>query len=188
MGASLDFDQTLQALNRLLVTYVSDTSLVAVFNERGDIERFGSSRREPNRGPFVDGRDLADRAIDAIGMRSGRPLSSRHTVVVDVARLNLDETDAPYTALGTRMIDLRLSSAIVVPIVLRGQVRGLLMTGFGEGDGVTPALISMIEDIARRAGLAIENAISINTPATRLKRGTDSCLLPRTNCARRSPP
>jgi PAS domain S-box-containing protein len=158
MGASLDLDQTLQSLNRLLVTYVSEISLVAVFNERGDVERFGASRREPSRTPFGDGRDLADRAINAIGMRSGRSLSSRHTVVVDIARLNLDETDAPYTELGTRMIELGLSSAIVVPVVLRSQVRGVLMTGFGEGAGVTPALISMIEDVARRAGLAIENA------------------------------
>jgi signal transduction histidine kinase len=57
------------------------------------------------------------------------------------------------------MIDLALSYAIVVPIVLRSQVRGVLMTGFTDGAAGSPALVSMIEDVARRAGLAIENAV-----------------------------
>lgn len=159
MAASLDLDQSILALNRLLVMYLSDVSLVAVFSERGDVERFGASRRTPETIPLADARSLSDRVIDAIGIRSGRLLSSRHTLVIDVSQLDLAETAAPYTALGACISELGLSSAIVVPIVLRGQVRGVLMTGFAESVEGSPALISMIEDVARRAGLAIENAV-----------------------------
>jgi len=158
VGASLDLSQTLEAVNRLLVTYVCEVSLVAVFNERGDVERFAAAEREPNRSAFGDGRILADRAIDAIGIRSGRSLSSRHTIVVDVAHIDIDETAAPYVALGNCLLQLGLTTAIAVPIVLRGQVRGVLLDGFGTDADVSPALISMIEDVSRRAGLAIENA------------------------------
>ena len=37
-------------------------------------------------------------------------------------------------------------------------MRGVLLVGFGTDADVSPALISMIEDVSRRAGLAIENA------------------------------
>jgi PAS domain S-box-containing protein len=158
MGVSLDLGQTLETLNRLLVTYLCHVSLVAVFNERGEIEHFAAAEREPHRPSFTDGRLLADRAIDAIGIRSGRTLSSRHTVVVDVSQIDFAETAAPYAALGNRMIQLDLTSAIVVPIVLRGHVRGVLLTGFGADLEIAPALTAMVEDVARRAGLAIENA------------------------------
>jgi signal transduction histidine kinase len=158
VGASLDLGQTLETLNRLLVTYLCHVSLVAVFNERGEIEHFAAAEREPHRPSFTDGRLLADRAIDAIGIRSGRTLSSRHTVVVDVSQIDFAETAAPYAALGNRMIQLDLTSAIVVPIVLRGHVRGVLLTGFGADLEIAPALTAMVEDVARRAGLAIENA------------------------------
>ena len=63
---------------------------MAVFNEWGDVERFAAAEREPNRSAFGDGRILADRAIDAIGIRSGRSLSSRHTIVVDVAHIDIE--------------------------------------------------------------------------------------------------
>jgi PAS domain S-box-containing protein len=158
MGATLELDQTLEALNRLLVTYTCEISLVAVFNERGEVERYAGAEREPNRSDFRADGVLAERAVEAIGVSSGRPLSSRHTVVVDVARLDDEDPSSPYAQLGGRMKELELASAIIVPIVLRGQVRGLLMVGFGQDAEITPALISMIEDVARRAGLAIENA------------------------------
>ena len=158
MGASLELDQTLESLNRLLVTYTCEISLVAVFNERGEVERHAGAEREPHRRDFRADGALAKRAVEAIGVSSARPLSSRHTVVVDVERLDLEEASGPYAQLGSRMKELDLFSAIIVPIVLRGQVRGLLMVGFGQDTEITPALISMIEDIARRAGLAIENA------------------------------
>jgi PAS domain S-box-containing protein len=158
VGSSLDTAQTLEAVNRLLVTYVCEVSLVAVFNERGDIERHAAAEREPYRQSFGDGRQLADRAVDAIGIRSGRSFSSRHTIVVDVAHIDFDETTASYVALGGCLLQLGLTSAVVVPIVLRGQVRGVLLVGFGADAEVSPPLISMFEDVSRRAGLAIENA------------------------------
>lgn len=158
VGSSLDLAQTLEAVNRLLVTYVCEVSLVAVFNERGDVERFAAAEREPYRPSFSDGRQLADRAVDAIGIRSGRSFSSRHTIVVDVAHIDFDETAAPYVALGGCLLQLGLTTAVVVPIVLRGQVRGVLLVGFGVDAEVSPPLIAMIEDVSRRAGLAIENA------------------------------
>ena len=158
LGASLDLDQTLEALNRLLVTYSSDVSLVAVFSEQGELEQFAASARELFGAAQDAGRELTELAIDAIGIRSGRALSSRHTVVVEAAGQEQKTADTPYSLLAGRMVELNLTTTIVVPIVLRGQVRGVLMVGFGHDSEVAPALISTIEDVARRAGLAIENA------------------------------
>jgi PAS domain S-box-containing protein len=158
MGTSLDLDQTLEALTRLLVTYTSDLGIVAVFNDRGEIERFGSAQRAPRRRTQLDGRKLAGHAVEAIGIRSGRTLSSRHTIMVDVANVDQFEETSPYLPLGRAMRDLSMKTAIVVPIVLRGQVSGLLLVGFASDGEVEPAKISMVEDVARRAALGIENA------------------------------
>jgi signal transduction histidine kinase len=131
---------------------------VAVFNDRGEIERFGSAQRAPRRRIQFDGRKLAGHAVEAIGIRSGRTLSSRHTIVVDVANVDQFEETSPYLPLGRAMRDLSIKTAIVVPIVLRGQVSGLLLVGFASDGEVEPAKISMVEDVARRAALGIENA------------------------------
>jgi PAS domain S-box-containing protein len=158
MSASLDLEQTLEALNRLLVTYTSDISLVAVFSERGEIERFGVAQNALRRRRQMDGRKLAEYAIESIGILSGRSLSSRHTIVVDIANVDQLDESSPYLPLGRSMRSLALKTAVVVPIVLRGQVSGVLLVGFGSDKDVEPALISMVEDVARRAALAIENA------------------------------
>ena len=99
----------------------------------------------------------------------------------------IDETAAPYVALGNCLLQLGLTTAIAVPIVLRGQVRGVLLVGFGADADVSPALISMIEDVSRRAGLAIENAGCTCTPGRPSKRAISFCRSPRTSCGRRSP-
>ena len=159
LGASLDTGETLTDVARLLVPELADWCAIDVLD--GD---------DPSRHvAFIHAADSLGDAAEDVGRtyllhgarhpHVARVLESRraelHEDVADkvVDRIALDDHHrALLRTLGTR-------SVILAPLVARGRALGVLTMVAGySGRSYTPRDLALVEELARRIGLAIDNA------------------------------
>ena len=160
LSASLDYEATLADLAGLLVPRIADYCIVDALDEDGTLRQVVISHRNPEREELL--RDLRRRyppeANDAHPV--SQVLRTREPYLVDDARAGelqqaaVDEEHlALYEALGAL-------SYIVVPLEARGRLLGTISLGTGESGrrfGATD--LEVAHEIARRAALAIDNAL-----------------------------
>ena len=162
LGTSLDTGRTLAALAEILVPAFADTCVVDLLDENGTAERLvtvHSSDHGP-RPPTRSGtpihyppRHPCDRAL-----RTGRPVLIQGAPRVNGVDLD-DDCDR-------RSLLLDATSLIAVPLLAPSGVRGVLsiaLTKKPESDTdpqprYDTADLELVEELAARAGLALENA------------------------------
>ena len=160
LSASLDYEATLADLAGLLVPRIADYCIVDALDEDGTLRQVVISHRDPEREELL--RELRRRyppeANEAHPVT--QVLKLRTPFLVDDARAGelsraaVDEEHlAFYEALGAL-------SYIVVPLEARGRLLGTISLGTGESGrrfGATD--LELTHEIARRAALAIDNAL-----------------------------
>jgi PAS domain S-box-containing protein len=159
LSASLDYEATLADLAHLLVPRVADYCIVDAVEE-GGLRQVVISHRDPEREQLL--RELR---------RRYRPETNEEHPVSRVLRSGeaLLIEDARGDALEQAAVDeehLRLYHAldavsyIVAPLEARGRVLGTLSLGTGEsGRKFHEADLELAHELARRAALAIDNAL-----------------------------
>ena len=176
LAASLDYEDTLPTIAKLAVPFLADACVIDVIDVEGEVRRVAAVHRESSRADAVENalRAVPDptaihhpvvRALRT-GMsdlfpeypppvRTPRP-GSIPRVSADFPRVSGEHlrTD-PYDFLG----GLRPKSLMVVPLFARGRTRGAIALiienderRYGTQD------LSLAEEFARRAGLAVDNA------------------------------
>jgi PAS domain S-box-containing protein len=160
LSASLDYEATLADLAGLLVPRIADYCIVDALDEDGSLRQVVISHRSNEREELL--RELRRRyppeANDAHPV--SQVLGTRRPYLVDDARTGelehaaVDEEHlALYQALGA-------VSYIVVPLEARGRLLGTISLGTGEsGRRFGAADLEVMHEIARRAALAIDNAL-----------------------------
>jgi len=160
LGASLDYERTLQDVVRVLVPVFADVCSVFVLEPPGVLRRVADagldeeadrSMREPRGGPTP----AAVAPVFADVMRTQRAHLIEDLVgYLDEA--NVASTDA-YTAL---VKQLEVTTAIVAPVMVRGRAIGALTMGFLRRTGrrFEPSDERFADELAHRVGLAIDNA------------------------------
>ncbi|HUQ23242.1 MAG TPA: PAS domain-containing protein [Gaiellaceae bacterium] len=160
LSASLDYEATLADLAGLLVPRVADYCIVDALDEEGGLRQVVISHRNPESEELL--RELRRRyppeANDAHPVT--QVLRQREPFLVDdaregeLARAAVDEEHlALYEALGA-------ISYIVVPLEARGRLLGTISLGTGEsGRRLGATDLEVTHEIARRAALAIDNAL-----------------------------
>jgi PAS domain S-box-containing protein len=159
LAASLDVDDSIDQLSRLVVPLMADWCTVQLFTPDGRTQRVAARHRDTDHAPLMRrverllARGLSDESMTAGVLRGGTP------VLVDVDDEALDRgiADPDLRAL-YRQIGLR--HAIVVPLRARSSVLGAL-TLFTDGSGRTydEDDLTIAADLARRAALAIDNTL-----------------------------
>lgn len=159
LGASLDYHATLQNLTRLLVPRLADWCAVDLLTESGTLERVAVSHPDPERleianeifarfPPLQSDRHGAWQVI-----RTGQP---EWAAEISDEMLELTAHDAEHAAL---LRQLRIRSAILVPLMARGATIGVLTLVHAEsGRRYTEADVDLAMDLARRAAAAVDNA------------------------------
>jgi len=135
--AVLDEERTLDALARLSVRELADTCVILLGGSVGTVRRVCAVARDP--GDEANLRELVERY--AVADRSAHPLfevlaSGRSQVV--------EHADGPGR------------SSALVPLQARGRTLGVMALGFRAVVGEDH--LSLLEDLGRRAALAIDNA------------------------------
>jgi PAS domain S-box-containing protein len=176
LASSLDYQQTLKDLARLTVPAMADWCTVTMVNEEGAKERLAAVHRDPGKAALIeelstfysrsnDGDSLISHVID-----TGKP---SFMPVVEEAALVTAARDARHLEI---MRELACTSCILVPILARGKGLGAIaLVSDRKSRQYNESDLALAEELARRAGIAIENA-SLYQSVQRAVRARDSFL------------
>jgi PAS domain S-box-containing protein len=158
-AASLDYHETVQRVARLLVPDFGDWAAVHVIRGDGVIDLVALAHTDADRETVVrewlGRRPLSPRARYGVPVviRTGTPLFRPQVgpEMLERAARTPDELE--------RLQALGITSAIIVPLSTRGRTFGTItvMTA-ASGRRYTIQDVSFMEDVGRRAALAIDNA------------------------------
>jgi PAS domain S-box-containing protein len=161
LTASLDYETTLRTLARLCVPDLADWCGVDLVDGSGELRRLAVTHVDPEREHlgwelhrrYPPARD-AERGSYAV-LRTGRS-----DVMSDIPDELLAQgaRDAEHLAL---LRELGLSSFLIAPIVSRDRIAGaFILATSGSARRLGPEDLPLAEEIGRRAGLAIDNALT----------------------------
>ena len=177
LDASLDLDETLNTLARLTVPQLADACMVDLLEQDGAIRRAAYAAADPSWGSVLE--ELQRHRIDPYGphpiarvMRTGKV-----ELVPDISepfRREISETQEYYDAL----TKWPAKSVLIVPLHVRTNVRGTMaLASFSSERTYGADEISLLEDLGRRAGNALDNA-RLFDERTRMARMLQQSLLP----------
>ena len=159
LALSLDYDATLAQVARLAVPVLADLCSVFVQAEDGTIQREVTTHSHRTRSDLADALDryrsgsVSPHSSVAAAMRTGQPVL---TVEIPSDYFETIAQDAEHLE-SLRKLDLR--SSIVVPLRARGETPGALSLFLSNTDRrYGPADLSLAEEFAGRAALAVDNA------------------------------
>jgi PAS domain S-box-containing protein len=161
LATSLDWEQTLVQVARLAVPALADWCIVDVLEEDGvSIKQVAVAAADPRKEELLrEMRTLYPPTIDS-PQPAARTLRSGEPVVFG----EFDRTALQATTRDERHRDLIAQldprSAIAVPLIARARTIGALTLAWSEsGRRYTQAEVVLATELARRAALAVDNAI-----------------------------
>lgn len=157
--SSLDTEETLRHLARLAVPDVADFCLIDILDEDGRLRRVETSHVDPQKeaiGREIVRRfppDLDSANTSAVAVREGRSTLMRE---LPESHLESIASDDDHLAL---LHALDAHSVMTVPLAARGRALGAISFVMSETPRhFDPEDLALAEDLARLAGLAIDNA------------------------------
>ena len=161
LANSMEFEATLRAVARLAVPFLADVGIACLPDGSGRPGRFelawsdsSGSAVEQSRGELAELPGGLLHAIERV-LTTGRaerlaPLAASESIDVT------EEMGKRAPALHT------LDSAIVLPLAVRGTTLGALALGLGpSGRSPSPRGLALADDLACRAGIALDNALLV---------------------------
>lgn len=178
LASSLDHQHTLEQIAQLAVPSLSDWCSVSLLDPSGEIQRVAIHHRDPAKLQLAQQIEAfyPPSREDAHGiaqvMRSGTPMF----VKIEPGMLESHAQDSKHFGL---LRDLHLGSVIIAPMSAAGRVLGALLLAADRSSGrqLTQAHIPLVEELGRRAGIAVENA-RLYTERTRIASALQQALLP----------
>ena len=159
LSASLDIDTIWRSLTELAIPHIADWCAVDVLNEQGIFDIAAIAHRDPEKVRLV----RAYREAHPIDMNGAhglpqivKTLQPEHIPMITDALLAAVARDEDDLAI---IRDLGMSSALSVPLVVRGQGVGAIT--FVTSDSrrrLDAPEVAMATELATRASLALENA------------------------------
>ncbi|MBB5781430.1 SpoIIE family protein phosphatase [Nonomuraea jabiensis] len=160
LTSSLDVDETLRQLVRLVLPLLADWAVIDLLTEEGGVSRAAVAHYK---GGLLTYRDDLEGPMPPVPEESPMPLSRALRGVT--ATLVSPETyqGPPDSGIAVAQQELfretGMHSACIAPIRgVRGVVGALTLGRSGQPAKFTTADLLLVEDIARRAGLALDNA------------------------------
>ena len=159
LASSLDYETTLAAVARLAVPHVADCCVVDIADPDGSIRRLAIAHYDPSRldlgteiGLHYPPNDQDQAGVAAV-LRTGRP---ELISIVEQPTLARWAQSPDHLR---RLEALGITSSIAAPLIARGRTIGVISFAMaGSGRAYTSADLPLVEDLARRAALAVDNA------------------------------
>src|SRR3954470_8157674 len=178
LDASLDFEETLVNVVNIAIPEIADWCAVSILDESGELREVAVAHGDPERRLLA--RELSERFPPDPESPTGTLAVVRSGATAYVREIT-DEmlvaglTDPEHLALVRR---LELRSLIIAPMTARGRTFGTLTLVSGESGRLFEAAdVQLAEELARRAGVAIENS-RLYTERTRIAHTLQVKLLP----------
>ncbi|MFW9262951.1 AAA family ATPase [Nostoc sp. CALU 546] len=159
LASSLDYESTLASVANLVVPYLADWCAVDLLQDNQSINRVAVAHRDPEKVKL--GWELYQRYPRKLDEPQGVPKVLRTGIAEMV-------TEIPDAALLKYILDaehlrivreLGLKSCIILPLVARERIFGAISFFTAESERrYSTADLSLAEDVAHRAAIAIDNA------------------------------
>jgi PAS domain S-box-containing protein len=176
LASSLDYEATLQQVARLAIPALGDWCTVYMLAEDQEIRRVAVAYTDGEKAELAQAlrryppSPVSDRSSVAQAMRTGQPIL---TPVIPDAYVGSIAQDAEHLEIMRR---LAFRSSMTVPLQARGDVLGALAFFSSDPERrYDTADLALAEDLARRAGLAVDNA-RLYREAQRAIRARDEFL------------
>jgi signal transduction histidine kinase/DNA-binding response OmpR family regulator len=156
LAGSLDFDETFDSLARLVVPRLADFCIIDYMNESGELQQVATAHRDPEKEYLLaklryPRRNETHHAALRV-FQSQRPEMRNNIDSQSIDKLFAEEFRKVVKSLDPR-------SYVAVPISARGSIIGsLTLVRTGDSPGYTLAELSLAEELAQRAALALDNA------------------------------
>lgn len=161
LQGSLDISTTLDSLTRLLIPRLGDWCVVHLLREAGEIRSAALHHKDPK------GRDALAAILEELPVSLDAPYGAGAVIATgdsQVFPIISDEVLVSFTrgkpALLECLRSFPLGSGIVVPLRSRNRTFGALTVGSEERGRYPGSERGLLEDLARRAGMAIDNALA----------------------------
>jgi signal transduction histidine kinase len=159
LAGSLDYEATLQSVAELAVPTLADWCIVDVVEGDQSLRRLVVAHADPTRGP------LASTLQQSAPVGSARLKGIARVLQTGESELYSGVPESVVESFGRDVGDLALirelnpTSLIIVPLLARGRVLGALSFAWSQSDRhYGPEDLALVEDLARRAALAVDNA------------------------------
>jgi len=160
LASSLDYETTLASVAKLTVPFIADWCAVDILDEDQVIRRVALAHSDPSKLELAW--ELNRRYPETINADMGLPTvwrTGKLAIASEITDSNLVAAaqDAEHLQI---LRELGLKSAIVVPLLSRGRTFGVITFVIAESERRYKAAdLSLVEDLARRAALAVDNAL-----------------------------
>ncbi|HEX6937964.1 MAG TPA: histidine kinase dimerization/phospho-acceptor domain-containing protein [Longimicrobiales bacterium] len=158
LAQSLDIQTTLRRLARLVVDRVADDCIIDLLTPGQDrLVRIAAATRFREREPLLE--QLQRSAPDPRRHALVRRLLDGHSILQPNVTEDWLREVAPDEERYALLKRLAPRSVVLVPLVARGQAFGILTMTIAKSEGrFGPDDLALAEELARRAGLAVDNA------------------------------
>jgi serine phosphatase RsbU (regulator of sigma subunit) len=178
LDSSLDYQETLTNVAWITVPEVADWCTVSILDDEDHLALVTVAHSDPAK------RALARRFIERFPPDPDAPSGASHVARTGITEFVPEITDAMVVAAASDLEQremiraLGLRSSIVAPLKARGRILGTLaLINAESGRQFGPADVQLAEELARHAGLAIDNA-RLYTERTRIAHTLQVRLLP----------
>ncbi len=172
LASSLDYDATLASVVKLAVPMIADWAMVDMKEDARVMRRIALAHRDPALVAKGEAHAAAYPVLlDGPGILPRVLRTGVAELIFDVTDTNLEASLSDKTSLD-EMRAFGLRSYMAVPFRVREQTIGVLGFAMAEsGRRFSAQDLALVRDLARRAGVAIENAVSYREAqeANRLK-------------------
>jgi PAS domain S-box-containing protein len=176
LSSSLDYERTLEALTRLAVPSIADCCAVDMVGDGGSIHRISAAHADPTSeqvaSEFHRRYPIRIDAPSGVGkvIRTGVP-----ELLEDIVREPPAEGSPGVTHQQVEMQALGIRSYLSVALKARGRVLGALtLVHASSGRRYTEADLPLAEDIARRAAIAVDNALLYREAQTQMRNAEEA--------------
>ncbi|MEA3210179.1 MAG: hypothetical protein QOE70_3236 [Chthoniobacter sp.] len=157
LAGSLDFQQTFENLARLVVPRLADFCIIDVAEESGALRQVAVAHRDAGQESRL--RQLTEHYPPNLNVRHGATRvfqTGKSELCCDLDDAALEDMfEDPAARQFVR--SLAPTCYVAVPLLARGRVLGAI-TMVGNGHGCGPNELSLAEELAQRAALALDNA------------------------------
>jgi len=167
---SLDQGRILHALTRLLVPHLADWAFIDLIRGEG-VERIAVAHANPGHADLAEQMKLHAPDREAIEHPAARSLFSGKAVLIAEfsEEMLVKASNSPAHEAALRKVNPR--SLIVVPLISRHKILGALTLATSEsGRRFDQQDLAFVEELARRAGTAIDNSLLYSDAEEAAKR------------------